>query len=665
MTTLAQWLTADRSRLTEALRRRPDAALGSSRRDVAEIARRLESPESLIALIQQLPTPHLQVTETVAAMGLGATRGELTALLHSTDPDHVQLVSAVLDDLADCAVVWPSSDGHLRFAGGVDELWPFPLGLSLSARELMEQLNVHELRQIAVCQGLREPPARRADLELAIVRTLSDPNWVRDQVAAAPAEIAAPILALAQPAADEAELMDEDEFFYQLNRAGRGSRLPEAFLAKQTAYQWAAGLGLLLGRRYSQDWQMPAEVGLALRGDGYRAPFTPRRPPLALRPADPAAVTASATAAATEFHQQALAVLDLIARTPLPTAKSGGLAVRDLARLAKTAVVDPAAARLALELAAGAGLLTTRGGRVEPTKAFVTWRAAEAPLRYAQLLVTWWHMPFAASDSLTPDGKVARPLLRVASHANGELARSAVMTALDDLPAGTAVDLESFEECLLWDRPILAHLLPVSRKPWRSAWLEAEALGLIATGALTELGRAVPRSQPADLVGLVTGLLPASSDSAIFGSDLTVMVVGSPTARVSQLLDSTAVRESRGAAITWRFTSTSLRQAMDAGVPAERLETALTSISTNGLPQPLRYLLHDLARRHGEFRLSSAQCIVRSDDVPRLAEAAVDRGLQQLGLRLVAPTVLSSQRPLDETMAALRKAGYLPMPEQS
>ena len=93
----------------------------------------------------------------------------------------------------------------------------------------MDQLNVHELRQIAVCQGLREPPARRADLELAIVRTLSDPHWVRDQVAAAPAEIAAPILALAQPAADEAELMDENEFFYQLNRAGPRLAAPGGF----------------------------------------------------------------------------------------------------------------------------------------------------------------------------------------------------------------------------------------------------------------------------------------------------------------------------------------------------------------------------------------------------------------------------------------------------
>jgi hypothetical protein len=81
-------------------------------------------------------------------------------------------------------------------------------------------------------------------------------------------------------------------------------------------------------------------------------------------------------------------------------------------------------------------------------------------------------------------------------------------------------------------------------------------------------------------------------------------------------------------------------------------------------PQPLRYLIRDVGRRHGELRLSAALSVIRSDDIARLAEAAVDRSLRHLGLRLVAPTVLTSRAPMDEAMAALRKAGYLPMPEE-
>ena len=162
----------------------------------------------------------------------------------------------------------------------------------------------------------------------------------------------------------------------------------------------------------------------------------------------------------------------------------------------------------------------------------------------------------------------------------------------------------------------------------------------------------------------MTSLLPASSDSAIFGSDLTVMVFGSPTARVSQLLDSAATRESRGAGITWRFTRDTVRGVLDAGTGAAQLETKLASIATGDLPQPLRYLLHDIARRHGELQVSAAVSVIRGDDVARIAEAAADRGLRALGLRLVAPTVLTSLQQTDVTLAALRReASYFPMPE--
>ena len=141
------------------------------------------------------------------------------------------------------------------------------------------------------------------------------------------------------------------------------------------------------------------------------------------------------------------------------------------------------------------------------------------------------------------------------------------------------------------------------------------------------------------------------------------MVLGSPTARVSQLLDSAATRESRGASITWRFTRDTVRGVLDAGTDAAQLETRLASIATGELPQPLRYPLHDLARRHGELQVSAAVSVVRGDDVARIAEAATDRGLRALGLRLLAPTVLTSQQPTDVTLAALRKAGYFPMSE--
>jgi hypothetical protein len=56
---------------------------------------------------------------------------------------------------------------------------------------------------------------------------------------------------------------------------------------------------------------------------------------------------------------------------------------------------------------------------------------------------------------------------------------------------------------------------------------------------------------------------------------------------------------------------------------------------------------------------------VRSDDEVMVAEIAADRRLRMLGLRTVAPTVLVGSRPLGETLAALRAAGYAPVAEDA
>lgn len=54
--------------------------------------------------------------------------------------------------------------------------------------------------------------------------------------------------------------------------------------------------------------------------------------------------------------------------------------------------------------------------------------------------------------------------------------------------------------------------------------------------------------------------------------------------------------------------------------------------------------------------------VVRGEDEALLAEIAVHRKLVKLRLRAVAPTVLASALPLDETLTALREAGYFPIP---
>jgi len=192
---------------------------------------------------------------------------------------------------------------------------------------------------------------------------------------------------------------------------------------------------------------------------------------------------------------------------------------------------------------------------------------------------------------------------------------------------------------------------------------EARLLGLVAHGAATPLLRSVLAGDRTAVVSLADDMLPAAARTATFGSDLTAVVVGPPTGELSSLLDSCADRESRGGAATWRFSTASVRRALDAGVTAPELATRLTAVATTGLPQPLAYLVGDVGRRHGALRVSPARAVIRCDDESLLAEVVVDRKLRALSLRLVAPTVAMSAVGDAETVAALRGAGYLPMPE--
>lgn len=89
----------------------------------------------------------------------------------------------------------------------------------------------------------------------------------------------------------------------------------------------------------------------------------------------------------------------------------------------------------------------------------------------------------------------------------------------------------------------------------------------------------------------------------------------------------------------------------------------LAAIAEGDLPQPLTYLIDEVGHRHGSLLVSAAVSIIRSDDTALLAQVVADRKLKALGLRQAGPTVVASHTEPDDLLAALRTAGYLPMPE--
>ena len=241
-----------------------------------------------------------------------------------------------------------------------------------------------------------------------------------------------------------------------------------------------------------------------------------------------------------------------------------------------------------------------------------------------------------------------------------------------ELPAGRgAAGPATVAAALRWRAPLSSGPGGVAESLIEGIWQEAHALAVLAHGALTPIGRALLESTPAagadDPVAIAAaGLLPAPVDEAVFQTDLTAVVPGLPTPALAELLDAAADRESRGGAATWRFSSGSVRAALDAGRTGEGLRDELRAVAAGGvLPQVLEYLLADVARRHGAVRVRPVRCVLRADDPALLAELAGARALRPLRSTVLAPSVLASARPVEETLEALRAAGYAPVAEDA
>src|SRR5690606_12752857 len=114
-----------------------------------------------------------------------------------------------------------------------------------------------------------------------------------------------------------------------------------------------------------------------------------------------------------------------------------------------------------------------------------------------------------------------------------------------------------------------------------------------------------------------------------------------------------------------RVTRDSLRRALDAGYSAEDLHGLFRRRCRCRVPQALTYLIDDVARSHGGLRVGSAHRYLRSQDEALLTQVLADRRLASLGIRRLAPTVLISGAGQGRLLAALRQAGYAPVPEDA
>ncbi|WP_410562517.1 helicase-associated domain-containing protein [Amycolatopsis sp. cmx-4-61] len=608
----------DREALAQVLAHRPDVLEDPWPRRLDVVAARLAAAESIDAALLRLPTPVVQVLRAVQlCYALGrrpAPVGEVTRLL-GTDTGTVE---STVDDLSERALAWRDPDGIVlpdllrRNSFG-------PEGLGRPVADLLGELGTSRLAKLSRALGLPDTVGK-PELLIGLVRFFRDGEGVRRLFATAPEETRTLLLDMA-------------------------GGVPEVDGVAPAG--WAFDHGFLFGT-YFGTVAMPIEVSLALRGPDHQLPFTPEEPEFAVTHTGAEAAEATSSAAALRLLDRVSAILDLAAAEPLPLLKDGTIGTRLVKKLAKDTGGTPAEIELAIDLAAQAGLLLAdepppprRGQKAPPPTLAPTPDLArpEPALLYRLLVTTWW-------DPVPPEFETDVEAL----------VRRLVVRLLARLDPGDAIgDVAALTRLAEWHAPLLptddfaGHV--------QDALSEGELLGVVAHGAVTAAGRAL--LTPDELVDVTDELVSRARTTALFGTDLTAIVPGSPDARLAALLDRVADREAQGTATSWRFSPASVRRAFDQGAQAAELLGELRTIAAGDLPQPLVYLVNDVARRHGEAQVIEVASVVVGEPAV-LAELAAHRKLAKLGLRSVAPTVLTSTVDASGTLDALRDAGYAP-----
>ena len=448
---------------------------------------------------------------------------------------------------------------------------------------------------------------------------------------------------------------------------------------------------------------LPREVALALRGGRLT-----RETLTAPEAGDLETVGADVVASESSFHAEetvrlVAALLEEWGREGGTIRRTGGVSVRALTRTADALDLELHEAARIIEIAAGAGLLglDDDGATWVPSTLAAGWLADSLPQRWAPLALAW--AGSARTSWLTgtrdDDGTLRAALGPDLEAGWAVRLRARVLALLGDLSQGTSATPAFVRAALTWESP--RRTIPGGAIS--AVLAEAETLGITGGGALTEAGRilarraavslderdvvrsgsggdaggaevtdgdahAEPLSDDETLAALEAALaadLPAAVDMILVQSDLTAIVPGRPAPELAALLERTSVVESRGGALTVRFTPESVRGALDVGYRAEEITQAIGRYSPAPLPDSLSVLIQDAARHHGAVRVRAVSALLRVGDEATAAGLLAEPRLKDLGLDEVAPGILVATASAGQVLRELRATGLAPVTEDA
>ena len=406
---------------------------------------------------------------------------------------------------------------------------------------------------------------------------------------------------------------------------------------------------------------LPREVGIALRTGKVHKEQLVKSPQLTGSKRDERQINLAAIANISTVLRWVEELLNFWADEPADALRAGGLGVRDLKIISNHLGVDESCTAFIAELAYLTSLISIDADdRILPSNKFDIW-LMQTPADRWQMLASQWLITSRVSGLVgRVEAKNVAALGPELDRVNAARVRSLTLDLLRE-NQGIAPDWKSFKSLLDWRAPVRRNSsLQDELGQW--ALREAEWLGLTGQGAISKYG--IEFLDGEDLTSINEDL-PKTVDHILIQGDNTAIAPGPLEHEISQALAMMAEIESRGGATVYRFTEATIRRALDHGKTGDEIKSFLVKTSKTPMPQPLEYLILDVAKKHGKLRVGNTSSFIRCEDTALISQIMNDKKLEILGLRRIAPEVVICDLDATDAMRVLRECGYLPAGESA
>jgi hypothetical protein len=425
-----------------------------------------------------------------------------------------------------------------------------------------------------------------------------------------------------------------------------------------------AGVAWLLERKFllpldQRTVILPREVGLYLRGGKTHKENLVKAPILSGAKRDDRQVNLAAIANISTVLRWVEELLNFWAEEPADALRAGGLGVRDLKIIANHLGVDESCAAFITELAYLTSLISfDADDRIMPSNKFDIWLMQSPADRWQAIASTWLVTSRVSGLVGRAEAKNVAALGPELDRVNASRVRSLVLSILSENPS-IAPDLASFNALMAWRAPARR-----TSQEDLSTWTlrEAEWLGITGQGAISKYGVGFLSGED---LNIINEDLPKTVDHILIQSDNTAIAPGPLEHEISQQLAIMAEIESRGGATVYRFSEATIRRALDHGKTGDEIKAFLSKTSKTSMPQPLEYLIADVAKKHGKLRVGNISSFIRCEDTALIAQIMNDKKLDVLSLRRIAPEVIVCDHDATDAMRLLRDCGYIPSAESS